>query len=141
LYLHGAYFSPCLISGVINSWAPLPEGSFPRPPPPEPTKRPPSTKKPLHPEHPDHQPTPKPAPKPRPEKPDTCDTSYDAITVFRNTEIWIFKDKVSEKSLKTAENALFIVQICHKIYKNINKNCFYELLTVMITPFIFNKRG
>ncbi|XP_065345987.1 matrix metalloproteinase-2-like isoform X1 [Cloeon dipterum] len=78
------------IYGVVDKWGQMPTFTIPTPPP---------TKKPIVPTKPPssgHHPsvTEKPEePKPKPEVPDTCDMSYDAITYFRNSEVWIFKGK------------------------------------------------
>jgi len=52
---------------------------------------------PVPPEHPEKSPTKKPPRKPG--KPDTCDTSYDAISVIRR-EVFIFKGRVSRLKLR-----------------------------------------
>jgi hypothetical protein len=63
--------------------------------PPQTPRHTPRRPDPVPTEHPEK--TPKKPPK-KPGKPDTCDTSYDAISVIR-TEVFVFKGRVSKLKL------------------------------------------
>jgi len=89
------------ILGSLDRWGDVPNYF----PPTQTTKKPTyTTKKPPH-----NQPSAKPTAKPRPDKPDTCDTSYDAITFFRNSEIWIFKGEVKTLSVHDYQRLIYII--------------------------------